>query len=92
MARKLLIAIWRYVIPKLADPDSSCVNSGGTSNAKNVRWSNEIWAQRSSADVGKDESRFPQFGISSGIIPEGAQIAAQEITVGNISPPVVREA
>jgi hypothetical protein len=52
------------LIPKLADPDSSCVNSSGTSNAKNVRWFNEIWAQRSSADVGKDESRFPQFGIS----------------------------
>src|ERR1700758_2572505 len=33
-------------------------------HCKNVRWSNEIWAQRSSADVGEDESSFPQFGIS----------------------------
>jgi hypothetical protein len=24
----------------------------------------EIWAHRSSADVGEDESRFPQFGIT----------------------------
>jgi hypothetical protein len=51
------------LIPKLADPDSSCVNSSGTSIAKKVPWSNEIWAQRSSADVGQDESSSPQFGI-----------------------------
>jgi hypothetical protein len=33
--------------------------------ANEVRWSNGIWAQRSSADVGEDASSFPQFGITS---------------------------
>src|SRR5262249_10597042 len=28
------------------------------------RWSNETWAQRSSANVGQDESSSPQFGIN----------------------------
>src|SRR5262249_43466492 len=35
-------------------------------HCKNVRWSNETWAQRSSADLGEDESSFRQFGISPG--------------------------
>jgi hypothetical protein len=48
--------VWSRARPKLADPDSSCVNSGRTPIAKDVRWSNEIWAQRSSADVSEDES------------------------------------
>jgi hypothetical protein len=33
-------------------------------HCKKVQWSNEIWAQRSSADVGQDESSSPQFGIT----------------------------
>jgi hypothetical protein len=46
------------------------VNSGATPIAKNVRRSNEIWAQRSTADVSEDESTFPQFGINPREFPE----------------------
>jgi hypothetical protein len=38
----------------LCDDQVLLLGSSGTSNAKNVRWLNEIWAKRSSADVGKD--------------------------------------
>src|SRR6516165_10832066 len=51
----------RRVIPKLADPDSSCVSP--SEPQKIVRWSNGIWAPCSSAEVGDDESMFPQSRI-----------------------------
>jgi hypothetical protein len=32
----------RWLIPKLADPDSCCVRPTGTFHCKNMRWSNGI--------------------------------------------------
>ncbi len=53
----------RCLISKLADPELILREFQRDIHCKKVQWSNEIWAQRSSADVGEDESSFPQFGI-----------------------------
>jgi hypothetical protein len=42
----------------LCDDQVLLLGSSETSNAKNVRWPNEIWAKRSSADVGKLSQGF----------------------------------
>src|SRR5262249_61304296 len=68
------------VIPKLADPDSSCVSSGGTPIAKKRTVIQEIWAQRSSADVSEDESRFPQFSIRLSLAAASLARIEQQLT------------
>jgi len=58
----------RWLIPKLADPDSCCVRSPGTSIAKTYGGSMGYWP-RLGADDGAMSQCLPQFGIEPSSTP-----------------------